>query len=232
MRIVALCQTTGIRPGHAVASAFADRLADVLVMGTLAVLMFSFEKIGLHRKDLLFPVLVLTGAPILLFVGFIRWGDSFAKPMQVLACKLPRAFGARVSNWYAEAVEQTRVFRKAYVLTVAIALTFLAMSLDYASIWLGMCAMGWLMPPTAAVVVGIFIALGTMIPAAPGYIGIYQVACVVALSFYGIGESAALAFSVILQAAILVTIGTQGLIVLMHYGRRLRDLRLRADIHE
>jgi uncharacterized membrane protein YbhN (UPF0104 family) len=102
----------------------------------------------------------------------------------------------------------------------------LATSVDYLAIWFGIRAMGWSLPPAAAVVVGILIAMGTMIPAAPGYLGIYQVACVLGLKLYGVSEAAALAFSIVLQVTVLSVIAVQGLATLAHYGWRIRDLEV------
>jgi hypothetical protein len=69
--------------------------------------------------------------------------------------------------------------------------------------------------------VGVLLAIGSMLPAAPGYIGFYQVACVLALAPYGVGESSALAYSVVAQGATLLVIGVLGAVVAMRYGLRL-----------
>jgi uncharacterized protein (TIRG00374 family) len=229
LRVVALCQTTAIRPGHAMASAVADRLADVFILGAFSLFMLGLEKFDVRGNNVLVASFVLSAVPIIFFVGFIRWGRQLGAPVEAVSARLPHALAVRLSHWYAQAVEQTSVFQKRSVLAIALGLTVLAMSIDYVSIWFGMQAMGWSLPPTAPVVVGLLIAMGTMIPAAPGYVGIYQVACVLGLGLYGISEPAALAYSIVLQTTILTTIAAQGLVVFMHYGRRLSDFRRLKD---
>jgi glycosyltransferase 2 family protein len=74
------------------------------------------------------------------------------------------------------------------------------------------------LPVQAAMTVGVFLAIGSLLPAAPGYVGIYQVACVLGLKWYGIGESAALAYSVVAQGATLLVIFAVGSVVALRYG--------------
>jgi len=37
----------------------------------------------------------------------------------------------------------------------------------------------------------VFLGIGTSLPSAPGYAGVYQVACIFALALFGVGESQA-----------------------------------------
>jgi hypothetical protein len=99
--------------------------------------------------------------------------------------------------------------------------TVLAYCVDYAILWLFLGAFEWSLPIHAAMTVGVLLAIGSMLPAAPGYIGIYQIACLLALGPYGIGESAALAYSVVAQGATLLVIGLLGAVVAIRYGFRL-----------
>ena len=64
-------------------------------------------------------------------------------------------------------------------------LSALAFSLDYSAFWLMLRAFDWSLPVQAAMTVGVFLAIGSLLPAAPGYVGIYQVACVLALKWNG-----------------------------------------------
>jgi hypothetical protein len=108
----------------------------------------------------------------------------------------------------------------------------IAAVVDYVSIWFAMHAMGWSLPVISAVLFGVLLAMGTLIPAAPGYIGIYQVASVLALTRYGTNEAAALAFSVVVQGLALASIAMQAVVVLAHYGWRMKDLRLARNAAE
>jgi len=222
IRIVALCQSTQMPAGRAIASAFADRLADVFMLGAVAILVLSSQQIASGDAKVGTISVLFAAVPILCFIGFVRWGYRFRGAVQQVAAKLPKPMAERIPNWYEQAVAQAMVIHKPRTLTAVLGLAVLAASSDYLAIWFGMRAMGWSLPAVAAVLVGIFIAMGAMIPATPGNIGIYQVACVVGLGFYGISEASALAFSIVLQITILGVIAIQGVAALAYYGRSIQ----------
>jgi glycosyltransferase 2 family protein len=72
--------------------------------------------------------------------------------------------------------------------------------------------------------VAAFIGAGASLPSAPGYIGIYQVACILALQLYGVLESQALAYSVVLQLLVFLVVGIQGGWAMVSCGLRLSEL--------
>ena len=55
------------------------------------------------------------------------------------------------------------------------------------------------LPPTAAVVTIVFLTVGTMLPAAPGFIGTYQFFVISALALYGVSANAGLALSIFMN---------------------------------
>ncbi len=55
-------------------------------------------------------------------------------------------------------------------------------------------------PAVASVALVVLIAMGSMIPSAPAYIGTTQYACIVGLSLFGVGRSEALAYSILYHA--------------------------------
>jgi hypothetical protein len=55
-------------------------------------------------------------------------------------------------------------------------------------------------PVFASVSLVVLIAMGSMIPSAPAYIGTTQYACIIALGLFGIGKSEALAYSILYHA--------------------------------
>ena len=82
----------------------------------------------------------------------------------------------------------------------------------------------------AALIVFIFIGFGTALPQAPGMIGTYQYACVLALGLFGFPQPQALAYGLALNAIQLTTLVAQGLVALPLAGVSLRDLtRVRPE---
>ncbi len=66
------------------------------------------------------------------------------------------------------------------------------------------------------------------LPATPSNLGVFQAACVVVLSAYGVGKTDALAYGIILQAVEIATAVALGMPALVREGMSWKDLRLRA----
>ena len=71
--------------------------------------------------------------------------------------------------------------------------------MDILACWLLFLAFGWNLPFMAAIVVLVYLMAAMTLPSSPGYVGVYQVATLFALSAFGIEESAAVAYGTILQ---------------------------------
>jgi glycosyltransferase 2 family protein len=83
------------------------------------------------------------------------------------------------------------------------------------SVWTGFLAASLNLPMTAALCVIAFIGLGVSLPSSPGFIGVIQVATVLALSFFGVGKSDALSFSLLLHASQFLPVTVWGLLLLV-----------------
>jgi uncharacterized protein (TIRG00374 family) len=73
-------------------------------------------------------------------------------------------------------------------------------------------------PFMASVVSIVFLCIGGMIPAAPGYIGSYQLVLVTAMQLYAIPESSSFALAVFLNLYVIVMTLTLGLIAVFYEG--------------
>lgn len=223
LRIAALHQISEVRPGEAVMSAFADRLGDVVVLGVAALAIASVVA-GLPAA-LQGVALGVALIPLAVFVAFLVLGSKLSPLVSSLARVLPGRYAERVPRWYEQSLDYVRELRRPRILVTALLLTTVAMMCDYAIMWFAFLAMGWSLPLAAAVAVSILVTLGTLLPAAPGYIGIYQVACVLALKPFGVAESPALAYSVIVQVTVLSVLALLGLVTFAHYGWSLARLK-------
>jgi len=59
-------------------------------------------------------------------------------------------------------------------------------------------------PLFSGIIVMLFISLGSLLPSGPGYLGVYQIVCIIALSIFNVNESQAVAFSFLLQMSLLL----------------------------
>ena len=218
LRIAALHRAGRLPPGGALASALMDRLADVVMLSAAALYTALFVARNSLGAGVIASVVGMAVALLAAFVAVVVL-DARIHPLVVRACaRLPGLWSDRLPRWYGQAVIACLALARPKRLAATVALTGLAFLLDYAALWLTLHAFGWQLPMQAAVMIGVFLAIGSLLPAAPGYVGIYQVACVLALKWYGVGESAALAYSVVAQGATLLVIFGAGAAVALRYG--------------
>ncbi len=86
-------------------------------------------------------------------------------------------------------------------------------------------AFGLTLSPQTAIVLLSIVALGVALPAAPGFVGNYQYATVVALSLFAVPQEEALGFSLLAHAIHYISITAIGLLYLLHYNLSLSRLK-------
>ena len=82
-------------------------------------------------------------------------------------------------------------------------------------------------PVKGALILTAIIAIAVSVPSAPGFIGSYQLGCVLALGMFGVDESAALAFSLVLHMTQFVAVIGAGLYSLWKEGMSFSDVEAR-----
>jgi uncharacterized protein (TIRG00374 family) len=98
------------------------------------------------------------------------------------------------------------VLRHAQHFAVLIALTLIIWGGEVVMMYIGLQAFAIAAPVAAALVCLVFLCVGSMLPAAPGLIGTYQLFIVAALQLYAVPETSAFALSVFLNLyAIIIT---------------------------
>ena len=203
IRMAAIKSFAGLPAGQAVASAIADRIADGLLLGLMLtglVFWSGWQSAGTVSTVMTAAVAGTFGLAALALYCFMRWGGRWA--------------GKRL----APILEGFAPLRESHRLGWILLLGVVAFSFDFLALFVLLRAFGWSLPFMAAVTLDIFLAAGSSIPSTPGYVGVYQVACVLALGLYGVADSQAVAFSVVWQIVLLTIFILQGGWVAVHYG--------------
>ena len=77
----------------------------------------------------------------------------------------------------------------------------------------------------APVFLCILLNLGMMIPSSPGYLGTFQIACILALAPFGVKQDLALGISVVLQTLMLVTTTVIGILCLWRENIKISQIK-------
>lgn len=139
--------------------------------------------------------------------------------------RLPERFGDGLRRVLTSLIDGMRIIPDGRLLALVFAVSLAYWSLPIVSSWIAILAFGFDVPFNAALIVFIFIGFGTALPNAPGMIGTYQYACILALGLFGVAEADALAYGLVLNAIQLGTLVGQGLVALPLAGVTLADFR-------
>jgi uncharacterized protein (TIRG00374 family) len=219
-----LSRRSGVTFSNVVGNLVIEKTMDsiVIVFYILVGLLTATNLPVWVRRGAVFPAV---GAGVLAgLVGLLWWkGEPFVDRWVVRF--LPEHFGAGLKRVTRAIIDGMRVLPNsrllAAVFVVSVALWFLPILSSYVIIR----AFNLNAPFSAALIVFIFIGFGTALPNAPGMIGTFQYACVLALGLFGVDQTAALAYGLVLNAIQLVSLVVQGLVALPLAGIGLADMR-------
>jgi uncharacterized protein (TIRG00374 family) len=218
LRVGALHKIGPVQAGEVLATAFLDRMADVLALGVVGLYVISASAVAIKTDTVVSSLVLLVVLPILAFLIPLTFGAQLKPLVRRLAVRLPGRWAERIPRWYLEALQACFAIRRVDRLAAVFGITVIAFCVDYTVFLFFFKAFDWPLPMTAAMTVGVFLAIASLVPAAPGYVGLYQFACVLALAPYGISESAALAYSIVAQGATILVIGLLGIAVAARFG--------------
>jgi uncharacterized protein (TIRG00374 family) len=95
--------------------------------------------------------------------------------------------------------------------------------------WLSFKAVGITAPLSAALFLQAFIALGTAVPALPGFFGVFEYMSVQGLAVYGVGQQQAATWAIGYHLFSFIPITVIGAYYFARLGVNLRDLRPALD---
>ena len=205
MRIWSIHRWVGLPAGPAASTAVADRLADVFMIGLAAV--WAIAHLGADKINVASYLVVAAFImlPLMSLVA-LRQAQRIGVWVSRLAVHLPGSLPERMPRWYTQAHQSAQILRNPTLLLRVWLLSAIAVGLDYLAFYSGVLAMGWQLPFEAAVLVGVLVATGMLVPSAPSALGIYQLACVFALRQYGVTEAEAVVYSFVVQLGSLVVV--------------------------
>jgi phosphatidylinositol alpha-mannosyltransferase len=204
---------------------FSQTLINLLALAILGGVTFSSVTLPGGSTAGIASVLAVPVAVVAVVVGGPR--------LMTLA---QRSRSERVARW-ANTLERLlnlarqglRVFARPRYGASAVALQLLAWTLQWLSCYMVILALGLDADLTAAAAILLAVNVSAILPATPSNVGVFQAACLVVLSAYGVGAASAVAYGIILQAVEVVTALTLGIPALLAEGLSLEDIRPKAQ---
>ena len=205
---------------------FSQTLINILALALLAGVTFTSVPL-LHGH--------VAGIVTALAVPMLVAALVVAGPrLLVLGQRSPWARVSRAANAIARALELARrgliVFARPRYGVVAIVCQLLAWTLQWLACYAIVLALGLQSHANLATAAAILLAVNVsaILPATPSNVGVFQAACLVVLTAYGVGAEQALAYGIILQAVEVLTALALGIPALLGEGLTWQDIRLRG----
>lgn len=188
------------------ASALIDRLVDVFVLlGSASVLYWLFPIGELLGKWLtvFFAMGCVTTLLVVLYAKSSGIGETL---IARLATRLLKRWQLKPEVFLAELREELHRLLGSWLSLKLIFLVILILCADYAVVAAMLKAFNLTLAFEAPLLLWIFLAAGSALPSAPGYVGVYQVAAVWALSFFAVPAPTAVAVATVLQITLLAVV--------------------------
>lgn len=183
-----------------------ERTADLAFMlALLSVVLLSYPAIPDWLKRAGLAVTAITVLAMSLLAAAHLLGERLIPWLhRRLLQRLPVKAAARVQNMLASALDGIAGGFRLGHFAGFLALTIVIWALEVALVWLIARAIGLELAPGNALFVLLLIAIGTMVPASPGFVGTYEFFGIAALGMLQVRGPEALAFVVLLHLTTLV----------------------------
>jgi len=193
-------------------------LAITLVFIALALLTYPALPEWLQQSGIAVAV-VASAAVVFLIVAHItgrRWIPSF---VGLLVHRLPDRVGSKILQMVTSALDGIAgIFRPANAVAFLV-LTALLWVLEVGIVYLVAVGVGLPLAPGNALFVLLILALGSMVPSSPGFVGTYEFFGVTALALVGHDGPTALAFIILLHLFALLGSTLLGVVCLLFRNR-------------
>ncbi len=220
LRAYSIGRTANVSKMSSFATIVVERVLDLLTLLFLLGLAFFLQPFPKWIQDsglLILAVAVLA----ILFMGFLVYKTTpTLRFLSKILSPFPVAWREKILEYTENLIEGFTVLKNPqYYLMVAI-LSFLIWGSYIAIVHLVLMSFGivqhYHLTILASVVVQIMIGIGVTIPSSPGYVGTYHYLAMQALAIYGVSQSEALSFAVVLH---LFNYIPSTLIGLYYFGR-------------
>ena len=170
-------------------------------------------------------VLVMGCAALIAFVIALERSEKLARAViDRVSAPLPAHVRGRAGRALENFVRGLGLFRDLPRVLWVFALSFVMFGVIVLGLTAGMWALGIDVPWYAGLLMLVITAIGIMVPAAPGYIGTMNLACIAGLAIFGVGKERAVPFSWFYWAGQWLPVTLLGLYYLQKEGLSLRSL--------
>lgn len=203
-RVLLAAEEEHLNVGFVLGSVAVEKVLDTLVMLVLFLVLAPFAPLPEWARDSLgaSALLVLGGVILLAMVGRLR--EPLLRAMARGEARLLGPRSQRVSTFVRGILESLANLRGRREAMAVLAWTAVVWTIGVAVNYVLFLALGMDLPWSAAVFVLVVLQIGTRVPALPANLGVFHYLVILALGVYGIPESTALAYAILLHLVVFI----------------------------
>lgn len=232
VRAYSLSVKEDVSKSASLATIFVERI----VFDLLALLVIFF--IVLFISPLILNDQLKSGAIVTVVIGFLgllfavylsRRGERESHILKRLLSLMPRKIRPHIDDAvkrFATGMEFMRDWRRIFWVTYHTFMIWMIMGISNYFILL---AFGLELPLAASFVILVVVSILIMVPASPGFIGVYHYGAVLSLGFYNIDQSTALSCSIVMHAAQYLVVTLVGFFYLRKEHISLKQIEKEAE---
>jgi uncharacterized protein (TIRG00374 family) len=167
-------------------------------------------------------------------VVLIRWQEALAlRVLEVVLRPLPRRIAEHADHFFRGFVRALEILDRPWTFLRLLAWSlYLWAVIAFTYLW-GFLAFDLSVPwVLGSIAVTSILAIAVSAPSAPGYIGVFQVGCTVGLGLFGVSESDAFAYSIVLHLAQFAGTVAAGLYSLTREGMTFQQMEQASEVDE
>lgn len=227
VRAYLIGEKENISKSASLATIVVERIFDGLAVLIFLVYAFAFRTVDFPHwfNRTVYIVIAVYGLAII-FLVLLRIRRENALSIAVFLTRpLPargRAIVSKALDSFVQGLEIIHSFRE---LMISLVLSILVWLPNVLIVHIMLQAVGIDLPLHSAAVIFIIIAIGIMIPSAPGFVGTIQYCSIVSLAIFSVPKSLALSFSIVYHVGVFIPVTGTGLVCLLIQGVSFREIR-------
>jgi hypothetical protein len=205
-----ISKRSSIKMSSALGTILVERVFDSFTVLAIAIIILFFTDLPpwMIKSSIIFFLLALVMFCFIIFLILRR--DAALKLINGILRKLPGKFAHKIDELIHHFIDGFQIITNIKLFLYLFFLSALIWLVDVLAIYMLLESFGFGLPVMASFVLMIILIVGIAIPTAPGYIGNWHFACVLALSLFGLAKAEALSFALVyhfLSMIIVVVLG-------------------------
>jgi len=199
-----------IKMSSALGTILIERILDSFTVLSIAVIVLFFMDLPpwMVKSCIIFFIITMM---MIFFIAALIWRrDASLRIINRILSVLPGKFAHKIDETIHRFIDGLLIIANLKILLYLLFLSAAYWLVDVLTIYILLEAFDLQLPAIASFVIMIVLIVGIAIPAAPGFIGNWHFACILALSLFNVAKPAALSFAVVhnfLSIAIIVVLG-------------------------